>query len=746
MSEVLLRGRYRVTNLLGGGGFSRTYLALDTQLPDCPDCVVKQLKPPRTDAQTLTQARRLFHAEAKTLRSLHKHDRIPELLAYFEDEPEQNFYMVQEFIPGKTFKQILSGGRRFTEAQAIYLLKSVLEILDSVHGQNTIHLDIKPSNLIHRHTDNAIVLIDFGAVKQVSTQVVNEAGATVQTAAIGTPGYMPCEQSYGRPKFSSDLYALGMVVIQALTGCHPTKLREDLQTGDVIWQDRAAVSPEFSDILSTMVRYHFGHRFHSAREALNALDTMLANRSTRASMAAPPATEREATAIDPDETLAVTPAELPPQPPNAPAAMSEIPNGHVLREPDIPHASPHNGFFSDRPELDRANGNGRADALPELATSEDPATRFDATLLAPPPAPLEPPTELVIPRQEDRPLSLWRTARTAIASGLARTRQQVRSWQLGDRARSGWQTSQRAVLTRWDATRHGAASAWHSPQKRAQAVTAARLAVVMVSVWAALYGVTRTTRWVGDRLTLSRAISLAETDLSAAIAKAEMISASSPTYARAEAQRQIWQQHLQHRQILERAKSEAQGNLAEAIALATSIPAESPSRAEADVMAGHWQQTLADRDLLDRVAAQIASSQSANLTAVLQEMQEISPQSELYSEARSQIETILALMLSRSNANLARTQPSVQLEDRRITVSYDGSANSRLSSDEGMRRVAIAMMGVLRAQYLEFDQLTVFPRQGDRETTLDLSLWIDYKVNETLTLGQLLEKMPVVLR
>ena len=91
----------------------------------------------------------------------------------------------------------------------------MLEILDFVHSHNVIHRDIKPQNIIRRQQDNKLVLIDFGAVKEVTGQ------ASPLTIGIGTGGYMPMEQFNGKPAYASDIYAVGAIAIQAITGINP---------------------------------------------------------------------------------------------------------------------------------------------------------------------------------------------------------------------------------------------------------------------------------------------------------------------------------------------------------------------------------------------------------------------------------------------------------------------------------------------------------------------------------------------
>jgi serine/threonine-protein kinase len=234
MLGKLLDRRYQVTQVLGAGGFGRTYLAQDTRRPGNPICVVKQLKPLSSEPSFLETARRLFNSEAETLEQLGNHDQIPRLLAYFEED--QEFYLVQEFIEGHTLTQELQPGQRWNESQVIGLLKEVLTILDFVHRHGVIHRDIKPDNIIRRNSDQKLVLVDFGAVKQIRTQFAATQGKASNTIAVGTPGYMSSEQALGQPRPSSDIYALGIIGIQAITGLMPISFQEDLSTGEILWQ------------------------------------------------------------------------------------------------------------------------------------------------------------------------------------------------------------------------------------------------------------------------------------------------------------------------------------------------------------------------------------------------------------------------------------------------------------------------------------------------------------------------------
>jgi serine/threonine protein kinase len=290
MMETLLAGHYQIIKHLSGGGFGQTFLARDTHLPGNPWCVVKQLKPLFNDPETLATAKRLFDREAETLYRLGTHDQIPRLLAHFEQDGE--FYLVQEFIEGHPLNQEIAPGKQLSESEVIALLHNILQVLAFVHQENVIHRDIKPANLIRRSSDRKIVLIDFGAVKAVSSPAADTHRQTSLTVPIGSPGYMPSEQQSGEPHFSSDIYAIGMLCLQALTGLTPSsrdpnqKLPKDAsgefscaacrdRASHTAGGDRISISPGLAAILDKMVRNDYQQRYRNATEALQALEQLL---------------------------------------------------------------------------------------------------------------------------------------------------------------------------------------------------------------------------------------------------------------------------------------------------------------------------------------------------------------------------------------------------------------------------------------------------------------------------------------
>ena len=339
-----LDGRYKVTHRLAVGGFGQTYIAEDIRRPGHPKCVVKLLKPACNDAAFLENARRLFVTEAETLERLGSHEQVPRLLAYFVEG--EDFYLVQEYIDGTLLTDELCLGKCWPLPKAVVFVREVLQILRFIHSQNVIHRDIKPDNIIRRRSDDRLALVDFGTVKQIRTRVAAPGQATA-TIAVGTPGYMPTEQSHGKPRTSSDIYALGVIAIQAITGLRPNQLQEDEESGELIWQAWAKCDSGLVRIIEKMVRYHFRDRYRSASEALQELELYIEHYPELAQALSPasPVDRRVASSLVPQPTAIAQP--LSKMTPKAPAAIknsnSAVPSARVFRPSPVQTEAMNNG-------------------------------------------------------------------------------------------------------------------------------------------------------------------------------------------------------------------------------------------------------------------------------------------------------------------------------------------------------------------------------------------------------------------
>lgn len=276
MIGKVLQARYQIVQSLGAGVFGQTYIAVDIEYPENPKCVVKQLKVSSSHPSYLDDLRLRFLTETETLKRLGRHNQIPQLIACFEEN--ERFYLVQEFIEGHALTEELpinkQCGEIWSESEVIAFLEDVLGILEFVHSQGVIHCDIKPENLIRRAYDDKLVLIDFGSIQPVDFGVDTE--LPIHSVPVTSLGYIPPEQFIGQTQPNSDLYSLGIIAIQALTGLSPLQFKLDPYTNEIIWHSpQIAVNDYLAAILSQMIRYDYQDRFQSAGEVLHILQEML---------------------------------------------------------------------------------------------------------------------------------------------------------------------------------------------------------------------------------------------------------------------------------------------------------------------------------------------------------------------------------------------------------------------------------------------------------------------------------------
>jgi serine/threonine protein kinase len=262
---------------LGRGGFGVTFLARNIYLPEQPFCVVKKFAPIFTDPKLVVIARDQFGLESLMLSRLGSHAHVPTLLDYFQIGTD--CYLVEEYIPGTVLSQFVNNQHQFTEAEVERFLTQMLQLLAYIHSHHLIHRDIKPQNIILCQTDRRFVLVDFGAVKDLSPIATTAKNAEYSTA-VGTPGFAPPEQLANYPVYASDIYALGMTCIYLLTGKEPSEFATDPYTCELIWAEDLDISTGLLEIINKMTQMPLVDRYQSATQVLTALD----NRSIRAKL------------------------------------------------------------------------------------------------------------------------------------------------------------------------------------------------------------------------------------------------------------------------------------------------------------------------------------------------------------------------------------------------------------------------------------------------------------------------------
>lgn len=253
----LLQDRYELQTLLQQRGHTSTWEARDRQGPPGQQSVIVKI-------MDLTQlqdwkAYELFEREAQALKILN-HKGIPRLIDFFQTG--QQAVVVQQRIIGDTLRARIDKRWKLTETQARALARQALEILNAVHSADPplVHRDLKPENIMLDLSDQ-VYIIDFGAVRQSTTS---------QHTVAGSFAYMAPEQLGGNAVPASDLYGLGMTLIELLSGSPLDQVpREGLY---VKFHETLHVSEGFKRWLDHLVAPYPAQRFASAQVALAALE------------------------------------------------------------------------------------------------------------------------------------------------------------------------------------------------------------------------------------------------------------------------------------------------------------------------------------------------------------------------------------------------------------------------------------------------------------------------------------------
>ncbi|MEH2454547.1 protein kinase domain-containing protein [Nostoc sp.] len=265
-SEILLQGRYRVIKQLGQGGFGNTFEVDEYGKTK----VLKVL----TDKNP--KAIELFQQEAKVLSQLNSAG-IPKVEpdGYFTVLPKNSSVplhcLAMEKIEGVNLEQWMEfrNYQRISEAKALNWLKQLVEILALVHAHQYFHRDIKPQNIMLR-PNGQLVLIDFGAVRQVTTTIL----AGNSHTRIISQGYSPPEQQNGYSVQQSDFFALGPTFIFLLTGKEPQdKEIYDPLTNELNWRKYALnLFPLLADLIDHLMAPTANHRPQNTQVILQKLN------------------------------------------------------------------------------------------------------------------------------------------------------------------------------------------------------------------------------------------------------------------------------------------------------------------------------------------------------------------------------------------------------------------------------------------------------------------------------------------
>ncbi len=283
---LVLEGRYLPLELLQRDELSTTFLGNDLHSPTLKRCKIEQIQlDPNFNGSQVEVATKIFDREIKILAKLGEHPKIPRLIDSLEivapvapDRPRQKFfYLVQEYIDGKTLEVELLEKGKFTEAEVIVVLREVARILEFVHFQGAIHRNIRPAKIL-RDALGKIYLVDFDVVKQLNLETIDITGDLApRKSKSGFKLEYTLSNQYLKPDVypSSDLYSLAVTCLNLLTGKQPNDL---LNPETNTWQWRTPdlqISNYLAEILDRMLQELPINRFPAARDVLDALDANL---------------------------------------------------------------------------------------------------------------------------------------------------------------------------------------------------------------------------------------------------------------------------------------------------------------------------------------------------------------------------------------------------------------------------------------------------------------------------------------
>ena len=263
--ELFIR-HYQILKTLGKGGMGTTYIAWDQKGKTTGNSLLLVLKEMNADMAQIAKARELFEREARILQLLN-HRGIPKYYDFFVENNKK--YLAMGLVHGQNLEQWIYERGPLTPPQAIDWMLQTCDILDYLHSLKPplVHRDVKPANLMVRNLNNQIVLLDFGAVKEIGTP---------PGTRIGAEGYSAPEQDRGQPCPQSDLYAIGPTLIFLLTGNAPLKYYHLQGSGyrfDV--SNIPTITPELGNVIKKVCEPRLSDRYQTTKELSQALAACL---------------------------------------------------------------------------------------------------------------------------------------------------------------------------------------------------------------------------------------------------------------------------------------------------------------------------------------------------------------------------------------------------------------------------------------------------------------------------------------
>ena len=276
MTTQLLKDRFEIESQLSCTDFSTVYLACDRKYIHRPHCLITAIP------YYQREIRHRLEREAQILERIGHHAQIPSLLTYFyktetDSKSKGTFYIVQDRISGHPLSKEIQPDKPLSESYVIKLIQDVLTALAFTHKQGVVHQNLHPQHLIRQASDGQIFLIHFGALSRIARSKIGNDGTLGSSVPVSLHPYAAPEQRSSQAIAStdtaaglqpaSDLYALGLIAIEALTGQKHHAFSYDPIKG-LRWREQATVSLPLAEFIDRLVRHAWKDRFSTAEDAL----------------------------------------------------------------------------------------------------------------------------------------------------------------------------------------------------------------------------------------------------------------------------------------------------------------------------------------------------------------------------------------------------------------------------------------------------------------------------------------------
>lgn len=263
-SDGLLNGRYEITQLLSSSPFGQCLLAKDLKAPIAKSVILNTFNLPVDNPSLLSLVREALGSEMSFLRVVTRQDDIATCLDSFEQGGI--FYWVQSHVVGTSLADELGSAQSL--GHVLQLTQSLLSAVHPFHQGKMVHCECNPNSFIRRQSDNRIVLVEYGVLKRIFVNLRSHS-LTYRQALLKHHEYQPAEQRVGNPQLNSDIYSIGMIVLQSLTGQSPSWLVTT--NGQRSLTDLVKADSTIVKLFERMINPNYHLRFNSAGEVLKEL-------------------------------------------------------------------------------------------------------------------------------------------------------------------------------------------------------------------------------------------------------------------------------------------------------------------------------------------------------------------------------------------------------------------------------------------------------------------------------------------